>query len=401
MRLLFFSMWYSPEPVAKPHAFAKELVRQGNSVTVITGYPNYPKGKIYHEYKKKKLISFEKKDGVEVIRIPFSLDRSSNALKRILSLLSFSINSFLVAFFLFRRFDAIWTYQIGYPGFLYSVLTGTPHFHDIQDLWPMWSTGVMRGSNGFLTSVLVYSQKKIYQQSKRLITISDGFSKIISSQFGIKPSKINVLPNWADEEAFYRNSDKLELRRDFKLPDGFLVTYGGNVGTAQGLDALIKAAALLGNIPGLNIAIAGDGIEKEKLISMAMELSLKNIYFLHQMPQKKMRELLSLSDVLYLSLDKNPKYEITIPSKTYSYLSVGKPILAAAKGDVASLIKENDIGLTCEPGNPECIASMIKDVYMLSKNRIEEMGQKAYRLSCEKYSGNAIVGCYLELFKKM
>ena len=202
MNLLFFSMWYAPEPVGKPHSLAKELVRLGHSVTIVTGFPNYPEGKIYPEYRAAGFCVFERKDGVRIIRVRSLIDRSTNALRRMAAMFSFSLCAVFAALLIGNRYDAIWTYQIGLPGTLYSVFTGKPHMHEIQDLWPAWGEETLGGFGGILSKLLVAFQRIIYVQARKLSTISTGFAQSVSLIYGICLSKIAILSNWAESDAF-------------------------------------------------------------------------------------------------------------------------------------------------------------------------------------------------------
>ncbi len=137
MKFLFLSLWYAPEPVFKPHDFARELTKRGHEVTVITGFPNYPVGRIYAGYRLRFWQS-ETIDGVHVIRIPHLVDRSQLVLRRTLSYLSFALIAILAEIVTTHKPDVIWTYQIGLPGVVLSILKKAPLVHEVQDLWPEW-----------------------------------------------------------------------------------------------------------------------------------------------------------------------------------------------------------------------------------------------------------------------
>ena len=400
MRLLFFSMWYSPEPVGKPHSLAKELSALGHKITVVTGFPNYPEGSIYPNYRKLGAFFVERIDGIEVIRVRCIIDRSTNAAKRLLSMLSYSILSFLAIILLGKRYDAVWSYQIGLPGSMYSILKDIPHVHEVQDLWPEWGQGSLDGMNGVLAKALIGFQRVIYLQATAISTISKGFAKKISTVYGIAISKIHVLPNWADEKAFGRDENSGHKRSEFGLNEDFIVTYGGNIGTAQGLEALIKAASALKDA-GCHVVIAGDGVEKTRLEKLSNELGASNITFFPRLPPGKMGALLSVSDVLYIGLSRGDKYTVTIPSKTYAYLSAGKPILASAEGDVAYLIRSIGAGIACDAEDSDQIRDAICAFKNMTEHELKEIGDKAYRAAKEKFSGKVVARNYEELLENL
>lgn len=394
-------MWYDPEPVGKPHSLAKELVKCGHSVTVITNFPNYPDGKIYTDYRAGRLLYIERKDNVRIIRLRSILDRSRNVFRRLAAMLSYSLNAVLVSFVLGEKFDAVWSYQVGFPGTIYSVLSATPHIHEVQDLWPAWGENTLEGFNAIISKALMSLQKYIYLQAKVLTTISNGFQRILVSNYATRKDKITIIPNWADNNSFDYTLHRDASRTDFSLPDGLLVTYGGNVGTAQGLQSLVDAAFLLKNKLDVHIVIAGEGVEKAHLQQYANEKDIENVFFLPAMPPKTMGALLAVSDWLYISLDNKKKYEVTIPSKTYAYLAAGKPIMAAAHGDIADFILDNNIGLVTEPNCPEKIASTLRYACSLNCDVAKEMGGRAYCLSKTKYNGSVLGKQYSELFETL
>ncbi len=400
MRLLFFSMWYTPEPVGKPHSLAKELKALGHDVTVVTGFPNYPEGSVYPDYRKPSAFLVERIDGIKIVRVRCMIDRSTSAVKRLLSMLSYSVLSFLAATLLDGRYDMVWSYQIGLPGSMYSILKGIPHVHEVQDLWPEWGQGSLGGMNGVLVKALIGFQRVIYLQATAISTISKGFAKKISTVYGIAISKIHVLPNWADEKAFGRKENSGHTRSEFGLNEDFVVTYGGNIGTAQGLEALVNAASALKGT-GCRVVIAGDGVAKNKLERLSSELGASNIIYLPRLSPDRMGALLSVSDVLYIGLSRGEKYEITIPSKTYAYLSAGKPILASAEGDVADMLRNVGAGITCDAEDSVQIGCAICAFMKMTKQELNDMGDKALYAASERFSGNAVARHYEELLENL
>jgi glycosyltransferase involved in cell wall biosynthesis len=256
----------------------------------------------------------------------------------------------------------------------------------------------LHGFNGILTRLLVASQRFIYIQARKLSTISSGFAQTISAIYGISLSKIIILPNWAESDIYSRDSQIGHNRTEFGLPEGFIVTYGGNVGTAQGLIALVDAAACLKDIYNLTIVIAGEGVEKLRLVKHAKDINSCNVVFLPKLPPCTMGALLSISDLLYLGLSKETKYEMTIPSKTYAYLSSGKPILAAVAGDTAELVTKYGVGLVIPPEDVAAIASAIKGAVLGNQSALKKMGDQAYHISKTEYSGPLIAKCYENAF---
>ncbi len=399
MKFLFVSLWYAPEPVFKPHDFARELVKRGHEVTVITGFPNYPSGQIYHGYRLR-LQQLETIDGVHVIRVPHLIDRSQSALRRILSYLSFTLIATLSGIIAVHNPDVIWTYQIGLPGVALGILKKTPLVHEVQDLWPEWGQTMPSGMRGWMYRLLGAQERFIYKRATAIVTISDGFRQVLIKK-GALEKRITVLANWANEQNFQPVEPDLALAERECLGRHFCVMYVGNIGTAQSLDTVVEAAALLGDMPDIEFILIGDGVEREALERQVCDRGLKNIRFLGSRPQEQAAAYLAWADTVLIHLKQDPVYEITIPSKTYAYLAVGKPILAAAMGDTAHLVQQSGAGFSCPPGDPQILAQTVRRFYALSESERQVMGQSGRQTFLSYYTRQALVDEYERLFQSI
>lgn len=392
MKILIISLWYYPEPVGKPHDLAKELVKRGHQVTVITGFPNYPSGRIYPGYRSN-LCRWETIDGVRVLRVAHLIDRSRSAVRRISSYMSFSLIATILGILLLERPDVIWTYQIGLPGITIGALKVAPLIHEVQDLWPDWGRSSTNGISGWLNRLLMAQERFIYRKAAVVTTITEGFRRILLTR-GITAEKIKVLPNWANDEYFRPVERDINLGAREELNDRFNIIYGGNVGAAQGLDVVLKAAYLLQDVKDIQFIIIGDGVERVTLAAHAKSEGLDNVRFLGSRPQNLMAQYFAFADVLLLHLVQDPAYEITIPSKTYAYLASARPILAAAQGDVADLINEAGAGIVCASQNPQSLAQAVRQFFTLSRHERDAMGQAGRKEFLANFTRSQLVTRY-------
>lgn len=399
MRFLFISLWYTPEPVFKPHDFARELVKRGHQVTVITGYPNYPTGQLFAGYRVR-LWQSEVIDGVRVIRIPHLIDRSQSAVRRICSYVSFGLVTIFAGTCLACKPDIIWTYQIGFPGAILSLFKRKPLVHEVQDLWPEWGQAISSGLKGWLYKILEAQEKFIYGVATAIVTISDGFHQALIAK-GVAQQKITVLANWANEENFQPVLPDPVLAEREGLGQRFCVMYVGNIGAAQALDTVVQTAALLQEVLDTEYVLVGDGVARETLERQVKEQGLTNIRFLGSRPQEQAAAYLAWADVALIHLKQDPAYEITIPSKAYAYLAVGKPIIAAASGDTARLIEESGAGLVCRPGDPSALAQTVRQFFALPLSERVAMGQAGRKAFLSSYTRQVLVDKYEELFRKI
>ena len=395
MNILIISLWYHPEPVGKPHDLAQEMVNRGHQVTVITGFPNYPSGQVYPGYRSR-LFKWETIAGVRVLRIAHLIDRSRSAIRRILSYSSFSLAATLLGSWLLDKPDIIWTYQIGLPGVALAALKRAPLIHEVQDLWPDWGRSATIGLTGLLSQLLIAQEKLVYRWAMLVTTISQGFKRVLVSR-GVPAEKIEVIPNWANDRNFRPVARDPELGSREGLHDHFNVIYGGNVGAAQGLGVILEAAKRLRDLPKVQFVIIGDGVERAALEQRAKSEGIGNVRFLGSRPPGRMAPYFAFADVLCIHLVQDPVYEITIPSKTYAYLASGRPILAAAAGDVADLIRETGAGVVCPPEDPAALAEAIRGLLDLPLEQRNAMGQAGRNAFLKSYTRSHLAARYEKL----
>lgn len=397
MKILLSSIVYRPEQVGfRAHDLASGLVELGHDVVSITGLPSYPHGHVYDGYHVRPW-QWEHLDGVKLLRLPYVMDRSRASVRRIASYTYFSILTLGASLLQHWRPDVIWTNQVGYPGIWLKALTGVPLVHEVQDLWPEWAKTANFGFKEWLYKILDRRQLSLYSKADRITVITKGFKRWLIDK-GVPEDKIDVIPNWADYTQYHPvpRDEKLGVREG--LYGHFNVIYTGNIGAAQALGVVLDAARKLEDLSTLQFVIIGEGLEKDQLIQQAKNMNLKNVCFLGQRPTSAMSEYLAWADVLFLHLKHDPAYEITIPSKTYSYLASGKFILAAASGDVADLIQECKAGIAIQAEDPDILAATVRQLHKMAPAERESFGQNAARAAITKFDRMHLIQQYEEVF---
>ncbi|MEF8710864.1 MAG: glycosyltransferase family 4 protein [Candidatus Accumulibacter propinquus] len=379
MKILFITHYFQPEPnLFFGLPFAKELVRRGHQVEVLTGFPNYPGGKIYRGYRVK-LIQKESMDGVTVYRFPLYPSHDRSSLKRIICYSSLSIAMALIAPLIIRRVDVAYVVQgpatLGLPAVILKWLRRIPFVYNIQDLWPdsLLSTGMFENSIG---SRVVHAWCDfVYRRAASITLISNGMKDRLL-QRGVPAAKMEVVHNWCDEALVCDEDAKQTLASVPSLAGKFNIIFAGNMGKAQALDAVIQAAAMIqADCLDVRFIFIGSGVDVERLKNLAIDLKLDNVLFLPRRPVSEIGAFLRLADALLVHLRKDPLFSITIPSKTQAYLAIGRPILVGVSGDAADMVKRASAGLCCESENPESIAAAVRQMRRLSVGERAKMGQ--------------------------
>ena len=381
LRVLMLTQWFDPESFFKGLVFARELQRQGFEVEVLTGFPNYPGGKLYPGYRVR-WYQKEMMDGIRVNRVPLYPSHDRSAWRRVLNYASFAASSLIYGLFFARRPDVIYAYHppltVGVTASLIRLFRRIPVVYDVQDMWPdtLKATGMINSPK--LLRVIGKVCQWVYKRVDHIVVLSPGFKKLLIER-GVPAEKVTVIRNWADEKSLLE--PKGQLPDSFPTSDYFRILFAGNMGKAQALDAVLDAAAL-SETKSANIVwiFLGDGVEHEQLKRRAADMALQNIVFLPRVPGSEVGSILSAADALLVHLRKDPLFKITIPSKTQAYLAVGKPILMAVEGDAADLVQEAQAGLAVQPEDANALYQAVLRLSMLSDEQRAAMARagKAY-----------------------
>lgn len=383
MRILILSQWFDPEPTFKGLLFARELHRRGHDVVVLTGFPNYPGGKLYEGYRIRPALR-ERVDGIDIIRVALYPSHDSSGLRRLLNYASFALSASVAALFI-RKPDVAYVYHppatVALPAAMLKAVRGVPFVYDVQDLWPetLAATGMVRAKPA-LRAVGAW-MRGVYRASARIAVLSSGFKEAIARR-GVPRGKIEVINNWADEAQLDVRRPDDARARELGFDDRFTVVFAGTLGPAQGLDTVLDAAERLSNRPDILFFIIGAGIEADRLRMQILERHLTNVALHPRRPMHEIGEVLGRADALLVHLKDDPLFTITVPSKTQAYLLAGRPVLMGLRGDAARLIEEAEAGITFAPGRSEELAAAVLELESMSseaRRRLAANGARYYR----------------------
>jgi glycosyltransferase involved in cell wall biosynthesis len=379
MRILFLQQWFEPEPTFKGMAFARQLMKQGHEVEVLTGFPNYPDGKLYAGYRLR-WRQRETINGVSIIRVPLYPNHDASSLRRVLNYVSFAVSAAVLGPFLVRKADVVYVYHppgtVALPAMALKILRGMPFVLDINDLWPdsLPATGMLT-NRPILRCVDLWC-RLAYRAASRIVIGSPGAKKILQER-GVPGEKVSLIHNWVDEDKVTMAAQDGFAAREPQMAGRFNVVFAGNMGRAQALDAVLDAAALVrGRLPTVQFLFIGGGIDVERLKDKAEEMGLANVLFLPRRPMSEIGSVLSAADILLVHLRDDPLFEVTLPSKTQAYLAAGRPILMAVRGDAAQLVEASGGGISCVPQDAESIATAVERLVKMSSEERDDMGRR-------------------------
>lgn len=384
--------------------FAKELVKLGHEVQVLTGFPNYPGGKLYTGYRIK-LFQREDMEGIPVMRVPLYPSHDKSSIGRIANYLSFAFSAAAIGPWAVKSADVAYVYHppatVYLPAFVIRLIRRIPLVYNIQDLWPDTLSVSGMFNNPFGLKVVNKWCEFIYRSADKIVVLSPGFKRTLCNR-GVSADKVEVIYNPCDDTVIHPVKLDRQLKNKLGLSNHFNVMFAGNMGKAQALDAVLDAASIVQlKCPDIQFVFVGGGVEADDLKQKAKDLHLNNVQFWPFQPQSKVVALLSLADVLLVHLKDNPLFRITIPSKIQAYMAVGKPIIVGVKGDAADLVEKAKAGLKCEPQNPQSIADAVCQLQAMPKDKLAAMGKSARGFYEKELSLKNVAKRYERIFKSI
>lgn len=401
MKILIVSQYFYPEEF-KINDLAREFVSRGHQVAVLTGKPNYPQGEYYEGYKYEGIVK-EDYYGTEVIRVPLRKRGSGGGKNLALNYLSFVVNANRYVRKNKMDFDAILVFEISpitqaYPALYCKKKNGGKVLLWVQDLWPESVTAAGGVTNKMVLGILDKMVQRIYKKCDVLLVQSEGFRESILSK-GDFASKIQFAPNWA-EDIYLEKKLVNEKSIAAMMPDGFRVMFAGNVGNAQDVGTIIKAAGETRDHQDIKWIIVGDGRARKTAEAQAKELGLsEKVYFLGRHPMAEMPTFFSFADVMIVSLRDEYIFSLTVPAKTQSYMASGKPILSMLNGEGNRIVEEAQCGLTALSGDYKKLAQNVLSMFKMSKDERNRMGQNGLNYYLNHFDKKMVVDTIIEAMK--
>jgi glycosyltransferase involved in cell wall biosynthesis len=184
-----------------------------------------------------------------------------------------------------------------------------------------------------------------------------------------------------------------DLAAQLRLDGKFVVGYVGTHGFAQGLEVVVKAAALLGD-RDIHFVFVGEGARREYLIEMAAGLGLRNVTFVRGVPSNTAVEYLALADAVVVPLKNSALFDGALPSKIFEAAAMEKPLLLSANGISADVVRQYNAGLVVEPENPQALASAVLRLY--ADKTLQDSFRNGCRRLARQYDRETLADLMLE-----
>ena len=404
LKILIVTQYFWPENF-RINDLANELKRKKHEISILTGQPNYPSGKIFPNYGMNTIGKSVYK-GISIFRVPIIPRFSANKFQLVFNYLSYAFSASIFGALFLRKhnFDVIFVYEpspitVGIPAILIKKIKKIPIVFWVQDLWPESILAVSATKSNMIIKFTERLVRWIYNHCDTILVQSKGFVEEIKLK-GVSEDKIKYLPNWAED--FYKPlqvKKKSNLLTSFKNKN-FKILFAGNLGEAQSLNTIIGAADLLRN-EKITWFIIGDGRKKKWLQNEIKIRKLsKIIHLIGKKPAKKMPEYFSHADALLVTLSSNPIFSVTIPGKIQSYLACGKPIIAALDGEGARVINKSKSGVSVGSENYKKLAKAVLKFSSMSNIEIKKKGNLAKRFYDLNFKRDKLITKIENILKK-
>jgi colanic acid biosynthesis glycosyl transferase WcaI len=362
MKIGLISQWFSPEPAPIPSSLAEYLVQSEHDVKVLTGFPNYPAGRVYPGFRQS-WVEWDEFAGSRVRRVPQYVSHDNNGFRRMLSFISFALTSLLHAHWLRDR-DVVYVYGTPMTVCLAALylrwVHRVPFVLHVQDLWPesVVDSGMIRSAwlRHAATFVLDLALRWVYRNAAHIVAIAPSMAVTLRSR-GPSPDAVSVVYNWAMDRAPSVQAAALDFRNRVSSDDRWLLLYAGNVGVMQDIETIVEAAHVLGPDAGIDFVIVGDGASLAGVKDLAHLRRVPHLTFVDRIPFHEMGPIYAAADFQLVTLLDREVFRGTIPSKVGASLAAGLPIITTVSGDVESMCNSGGFGWVSLPENPESLAA--------------------------------------------
>lgn len=364
MRILFLTDNFPPEtnaPAARTFEHARVWAELGHDVTIVTGVPNFPTGRVHEGYRNRP-YQVEDVGGMRVVRVWTYVAPNTGTFRRSLDYLSFMLSSLPAGLIQTRPDVVVGTSPQFFTvlgAWLLSAARRVPCVFELRDLWPESIAAVGAANDGVVLSLLGRLAHFLYHRVDRVVAVTESFADILAGR-GVPRDKISVVRNGVDLDEFTPSDGDNGFRAEVGISrDEFVVAYVGTVGMAHGLSSVIEAAWETAGEP-IRYLIVGEGAEKTSLVDSVRERGLVNVTFVDGQPRERVPSILAASDVILVHLRDAPVFDSVIPSKIFEAMAMARPIVLGVRGESAEIVRRAECGLIVEPELPQELIAAVR-----------------------------------------
>jgi colanic acid biosynthesis glycosyl transferase WcaI len=409
-RVLLHSLVFSPDGVSTAYIMtdlALELKRLGHAVTVLTTTPHYnvgaealekqPMEKHWHG-----LLYYSECSGIPVWHVKLPM-KGNRLWMRAVDYVRFHALSLIASLFVIKKQDIVISTSppltIGVISWLLGVRWLSPSVYKVAEVYPDLAIkqGVIRGKA--MIGLMRWLEKFVYARSAMIVSIADQFSEIIRER-GVPERKLLTIPDSVDIDLYRPMPRDNAFAREHGLLEEFVVLYGGNIGMVQDWESVLFAAEASSPLP-VKFVIVGDGARWKWLSDEIARRGLQNVKLLGYQPKELMPEINASCDVAMIPMTRTGAQD-GFPSKIYSNLASGKPVIVSAdeSAGMAALVRRVGCGRVVPPEDRQAFAEAVISSYH-ERESLPAQGERGRRFVVEGYSKEAIARKYNALIRQL
>ncbi len=290
---------------------------------------------------------------------------------------------------------------IGLSAYIISRIKRIPFVFEVRDLWPESAidTGVL--TNKFIIKISFWFEKFIYKKARLINVLTPAFYETLATVKKVPGEKLIMIPNAADfslSGQLLQEFNREIFRRQMDLDGQFVITYVGAHGVANHLQQVLEAGKKLKDTSVLFLLI-GQGMEKEKLKRMAVEMNVTNVRFIDSVPKKEVFKYILASEMGASVLKNVEAFKTVYSNKTFDYMSCKKPVLMAIDGVSRKLVEDAQCGVYVEPENIDEYDVQIRR-YLNDSKRLSEEGINGYNYARQHFDRDVLAKKYIKEIKE-
>lgn len=402
LRVVILNQYYVPDVASTGHLLhelAEELTRLGASVRVTTSMPSYGPPESWQPAARREIDN-----GVRVTRMRttrFSKDRLAG---RLINSVTFLVPLTLRVLFRRNRGEVfLYTTNppyLGIIGAMVSLFRRHRYVVLLHDSYPQLATWVGKlRPGGLLEKIWHRMNRWIYGRAEQTIVLCEAAKRLVCDTYDVEEKLVHVVPNWADRDKLQvRAKQDSNFAREHGLIEPFTIMYSGNLGLYYEFDTILNAAKRLEGEP-FRLVFVGAGGRREYIRKRIAELGLGNTLLLPYQPFETLNDSLSACDASLVTIAEGIE-GISFPSKLYSSLATGRPIVALSEewSELRSVVQDHEVGRWVALGDDEGLARIIREM-MAAPDRCAEMGRNARALFERKYTVEASAKRYKDVLE--
>ncbi|MDY7108636.1 MAG: glycosyltransferase family 4 protein [Planctomycetota bacterium] len=402
LRVVILNQYYVPDVASTGHLLhelAEELVTHGVGVSVNTSRPSYGPPETWQPCPRREFTN-----GVDVTRMITTRFSKDHLLGRVLNSMTFLAPLMLRMLFRSRKGEVfLYTTNppyLGVIGAFVSFLRPHPYVVLLHDSYPhlaVWVGKIRAG--GLIERVWHRLNRLIYRRAQQSIVLCEAAKELVCEDYGIAPELVHVIPNWADGRKLHPiPKAESETARNHGLIEPFTVLYSGNLGLYYEFETILAAAEQLREA-NFRLVLIGAGGKRDWIARQIRERELTNTLLLPYQPFRRLNDSLNACDASLVTIAKGIE-GISYPSKLYSSLAVGRPILALSErgSELHRVVEDHKVGHWFELGDADgvaaCIRRMIDD-----PGQCAELGRSARGLFEDRYTLGSSAELYAQVLR--